>query len=104
MCCFSRPVKHVSATQIFARLMPEQRQALVYSMNVEIEDDLAMVLPIPVPAGSPDDAVSFVSLEGYDLFFDDLAAAFPSVYAAAPQAMGGLARGCAPYGLRLYAA
>jgi hypothetical protein len=93
MCCFSQPVRFVGGTKIFARGLPDGRQALVYAMEIEIDSELAMVLPIPVPPGSPDDAVSFVSLEGYDRFFDDLAAAFPAVYAAAPQAKGGFARG-----------
>jgi hypothetical protein len=93
MCCFSQPVRFVGGTKIFARGLPDGRQALVYAMDVEIDSALAMVLPIPVPPGSPDDAVTFVSLEGYDRFFDDLAAAFPPSFAGAPQAKGGMSRG-----------
>lgn len=93
MCCFSQPVRFVGGTRIFARGVADGRQALVYAMDVEIDTELAMVLPIPVPQGSPEDAVAFVSLEGYERFFDDLAAAFPPVFAAAPQAKGGLSRG-----------
>jgi hypothetical protein len=77
MCCFSRPVKHVSATRIFARHVDEDRQALVYSMSLEVDEELAMVLPLPVEAAAPEDAVSFVDLSGYPKFFDDLADAFP---------------------------
>ena len=96
MCCFSQAVRFVGGTRIFARGLPDGRQALVYAMEVEIDTELAMVLPIPVPLGSADDAVSFVSLEGYDRFFDDLAAAFPPSFAGAPQAKGGLSRGRLP--------
>ena len=92
MCCFSQPVRFVGGTRIFARGLTDGKQALVYAMDVDIDTELAMVLPIPVPPGSPDDAVTFVSLEGYDRFFDDLAAAFPAMYAAVPQAKGGLSR------------
>ena len=93
MCCFSQPVRFVGGTRIFARGLSDGRQALVYAMDVEIDTELAMVLPIPVPHASADDAVTFVSLEGYDRFFDDLAAAFPPVFSAAPQAKGGMSRG-----------
>lgn len=79
MCCFSRPVPHVSATNIFARPLEGGRQALVYQMSVEVPEDLAMVLPLPVPPAPPEDAVHFVDLSAYPAFFDDLAAAFPPV-------------------------
>lgn len=36
-----------------------------------------MILPLPVPPGSPDSAVRFIDLSGYARLFDDLAAAFP---------------------------
>jgi hypothetical protein len=77
MCCFSKPVEHVSKTKIFARSLADGRQALVYSMRFAAAGDLAMILPLPVPARSPEDALRFISLEGYDDFFDDLNAAFP---------------------------
>lgn len=77
MCCFSRPIKHVSATHIFARHVEPGRQAIVYSMNVAMDEDLAMVLPIPVVPGSAEDAVRFVNLRGYPRFFVDLHRAFP---------------------------
>ena len=56
MCCFSQPVISVSATNIFARLAPEGRQYLVYSMFLQATKDLAMILPLPVrqPAGEKD--------------------------------------------------
>lgn len=89
MCCFSRPVEHVSSTRIFARPLGGARQLLVYGMTVDLPEELAMVLPIPVPPGSPDDCVTFVDLSSCPTFLDDVAALFP-----APAAAGG-------FGLRL---
>lgn len=77
MCCFSRHVESVSNTNIFARSSKEGRQFLVYSMTIESKEDLAMILPIPVPSGSPDDAVKFIDLKGYRNFFKDMLAGFP---------------------------
>ena len=77
MCCFSRPVKSVAGTNIFARSSTKDRQFLVYEMKLAADDDLAMILPIPVPPRSAEDAVRFVSLAEYPLFFKDLAAGFP---------------------------
>jgi len=81
MCIFSRNVEHVSATKIFARGLPDGRQVLIYAMDVAMAEDLAMVLPLPVPANGPDDAVEFVSLEAYPTLFDDLKRAFPRIVA-----------------------
>jgi hypothetical protein len=83
MCCFSRPIEHVSGTRIFARALDDRTQALVYQMTLAATEALAMVLPLPVPAGTGDDAVKFVDLEGYDAFFDDVARCFPP-----PQSFG----------------
>ncbi len=84
MCCFSQPVDHVSATKIFARPASggwfgrgKERQFLVYSMNFAAATELAMILPLPVPPGCDEGALKFVSLQGYDDFFDDLDSAFP---------------------------
>ncbi len=90
MCCFSRAVEHVSGTRIFARRTGPRRQALAYSMSFAIDEDLAMVLPLPTPTGTPEDAVRFLDLSDYEGFFDDLDAAFPDewVAASAPRAMG----------------
>jgi hypothetical protein len=77
MCCFSRPVESVSATKIFARSSKDGRQFIVYSMSIQTKEDLAMILPIPVPKGSPDDAVRFINLKDYATFFDDMAGGFP---------------------------
>src|SRR5258708_7282967 len=77
MCCFSRPVERVANTNIFARSSKEGRQFLVYSMMLSAKEDLAMILPIPVPKESKDDAVRFVNLEKYPDFFKDMLKGFP---------------------------
>ncbi|MBI3860960.1 MAG: hypothetical protein HY290_03605 [Planctomycetia bacterium] len=91
MCCFSRNVEHVSNTNIFARSSKENRQFVVYSMKIQTKEDLAMILPIPVPKESPDDAVRFISLKGYATFFDDMPRGFPQPKAAvASRSTGGV--------------
>jgi len=87
MCCFSRPVERVAKTHIFARSSKEGRQFLVYSMTLSAKEDLAMILPIPVPKESKDDAVRFVNLEKYPDFFADMLKGFPP-----PPAAGGITR------------
>lgn len=76
MCCFTRPVEHVGETCIFARADGPQ-QTLVYSMTYAAEDELAMVLPLPVPPGSPEDALDFIDLESCAEFFEQLREGFP---------------------------
>ncbi len=78
MCIFSGKVKNVSSTQIFARL-DGKRQYIVYTMSIQSERDVAMILPIPievVSGGNNEDAVDFVNLEGYPNLFEHLAAGF----------------------------
>jgi hypothetical protein len=77
MCCFSRPVRHVSKTRIFARPLRAERQLLVYAMSLAADSELAMVLPIPVPPRSAEDAIRFVDLSACPTFFDQLASLFP---------------------------
>lgn len=77
MCCFSKPVVSVSATNIFVRAGADGRQFLVYSMSFSAKWDLAMILPLPVPAGAGEKAVEFIDLEDYPLFFSDLNKGFP---------------------------
>ena len=77
MCCFTRPIKVVSATRIFARVDQGDRQFLVYSMQVEAPENLAMVLPLPVKPGTGEDGVTFINLKEYPDFFDDLERGFP---------------------------
>ena len=84
MCCFTRPVESVSATKIFARDAGHGKQYLVYSMSYAASEDLAMVLPLPVPVGSKEDAVKFIDLHDYSDFFSDLFTGFLE-----PDAMNG---------------
>jgi hypothetical protein len=77
MCCFTGVVMSVADTKIYARPSQRGRQYLVYQMKYEAKEGLAMVLPLPTPKGSPDDAVKFISLEEYDNFFADLNKGFP---------------------------
>ena len=58
-----------------------------------------MVLPLPVPPGSPEDAVKFVDLEGYETLFDDLQKAFPPP--AAMPSFGPPTRGMMPQAKKL---
>jgi hypothetical protein len=76
MCIFSQEVESVFGTNIFARGM-DGKQFLFYSMNYAAAADLAMVLPLPLPTGSAEDAVRFINLQGYPDFFDDMDAGFP---------------------------
>lgn len=82
MCIFSRAVHHVSATKLFAR-REGQIQHLIYAMNFQAENPLAMILPTPTPNGSPEDATVFLDLSGYPEIFKDLDKGFPE-----PQSRG----------------
>lgn len=77
MCCFTGNVESVSDTNIFARFAGQNEQFLVYSMKMRAQEELAMVLPIPVPKGTGEDAVKFINLEGYPGFFKDMLKGFP---------------------------
>lgn len=77
MCCFKPPIDQVSGTRLFARSAAKGCQYLVYAMSVSAPEDVAMILPLPVPAGSPEDALRFISLKEYPDFFQDLANSFP---------------------------
>ncbi|HEX4612556.1 MAG TPA: hypothetical protein VH092_30460 [Urbifossiella sp.] len=91
MCCFSRAVQLVADTNIFARASREGRQFLAYSMKFRSTEDLAMILPIPTPVRSAEDAVRFINLERYPEFFTDLKKGFPEP--PPPRAKGGAASG-----------
>jgi hypothetical protein len=88
MCCFSKPVEVVADTNIFARASTDGRQFLVYSMRFKSGEDLAMILPIPTPKASAEDAVKFISLKKYEDFFDDLRKGFPETPTLAVPAGG----------------
>ena len=95
MCCFTGVVESVSGTKIFARPAAKGWQYLVYSMSVDAKDELAMVLPLPVPKDTPEDAVKFINLEEYPEFFDDMRKGFPQP-GSAPAAGGGTFGRAAP--------
>jgi hypothetical protein len=88
MCCFSGPVRAVESTKIFARRSAAGRQSLVYEMEVATDAEVAMILPLPTPPRSPEDAVRFVSLELYDDFFADVERAFPPPAAVRSSSFG----------------
>lgn len=78
MCIFSQPVVSVTDTNIFARLLPDGWQYLVYQMNFESIENNAIILPLPVQLPSRDEGtLEFISLEDYDGFFKDLNRGFP---------------------------
>jgi len=92
MCCFSGHVERVSDTSIFARSVENGRQLLVYSMTINAQREVAMILPLPVPPSTAEDAVRFIDLKEYPEFFKDLKAGFPepvlkSMPAAAKEAV-----------------
>ena len=98
MCCFSRPVQNVSKTKIFARISGAY-QILVYEMEYEAAEDLAMILPIPVVPNSAENAVKIINLEKHDSFFAKLDSLFPAEYRSEYGAKGldmGLLRSFAP--------
>ncbi len=77
MCCFSKPVRSVTNTQIFCRVGPKGYQVVVYSMRLDADQDLAMILPVPVIPSSADDAVKFLDFSKYGSFFEDMEKNFP---------------------------
>src|SRR6266496_2159050 len=77
MCCFSRNVKLVADTNIFARASKDGRQFLVYSMKLEAAEPLAMILPLPTPKDSKEDSLRFINLEKYPDLFDEMRTGFP---------------------------
>jgi hypothetical protein len=77
MCCFSVPVVSVSATRIFARVANDRHQFLVYSMHLETQRSVAMVLPLPVKHGTGEHDVAFINLKDYPDFFADMEKGFP---------------------------
>lgn len=98
MCRFSRPVRSVSSTTIFARDKGDGVELLVYGMKLAADEELAMILGLPVRPGGGDDALRFVDLSIYPGFFDDLDAGFPDEERALarPRGLGGDDRSKAP--------
>ncbi|TDU71349.1 hypothetical protein EI77_02473 [Prosthecobacter fusiformis] len=85
MCCFSKEVREVKNTRIFGRVGPQGNQVLIYQMAIHADQEVAMVLPIPVKSGQGENAVSFFDLQGYPSLFEDLDKGFPAItYGAGP--------------------
>jgi hypothetical protein len=78
MCIFSGRIENVAGTHIFARAAKGGKQYLVYSMFLATKEDVAMILPIPTPKRSKEDAVRFISLKEYPDFFTDMFKGFPT--------------------------
>src|SRR5262245_29203933 len=76
MCLFSGRVEQVEGTKILARMIGWNRQLLVYEMQLVAESEVAMILPIPVPPRSDEEAVRFRSLKHYPELFEDLDALY----------------------------
>ena len=70
----------ISKTNIFARHTRPGHQAIVYSLSIASSSRAAMILPLPIAADSPEDALRFIDLSGYPDFFDDLALACTNEY------------------------
>ncbi len=71
MCCFSSPPRRVASTSILSRVDGD-RQFIAYEMQFSASEELAMILPIPVVPGCPEDSINFISLEDYKTLFSDL--------------------------------
>lgn len=81
MCCFAgRELEiEVANTQIFARAIAPGVQVLAYKLDLTTARDAAMVLPLPVPPGSPESAVRFISVEHHAGMFAQLEELFPQM-------------------------
>ncbi|HEY2413786.1 MAG TPA: hypothetical protein VGI40_16160 [Pirellulaceae bacterium] len=90
MCCFTGVVQWVAGTKIFAKPWRDGSQFLAYGMSVHFKDELAMVLPIPVPKNSDERAVGFINLKGYPEFFRDMAKGFPAAGSTTRGGIGGV--------------
>ncbi|MCA9575121.1 MAG: hypothetical protein KC668_06780 [Myxococcales bacterium] len=67
-----RPAVRVSGTSIYVRA-EGSRQLVVYAMSLASRSDAAMILPLPVRPGTPEDeAHRFVALDGCPDLFDQL--------------------------------
>ncbi|TLD70411.1 hypothetical protein FEM03_11810 [Phragmitibacter flavus] len=79
MCCFTRPVDYVNNTRIFARLGDGVNQFIAYAMSIGANEELAMVLPVPVVPNSGEKAMKFIDLSKYPRFFEDMESGFPAL-------------------------
>ncbi len=71
MCMFTRSVTQVAHTQIFARSCATGDQVLVYRMTIDADDELAMILPLPIKSGIGEMDVNFIDLSAYADFFEN---------------------------------
>ncbi len=98
MCIFSGEVESVSATKIFARMLPPDaksteaiQQVLVYQMTLSAGQPVAMILPLPVERVDgevKEDALTFISLEKYPSFFADMESGFPQPRSRSTDSLG----------------
>ncbi|RYD84070.1 MAG: hypothetical protein EOP84_06525 [Verrucomicrobiaceae bacterium] len=79
-------MEHVANTSIFVRPVGGGDQAVIYSMEINAQEDLSMILPIPVAQPSRENSVRFVSLKDYPNIFAGLRRGFPRQYEAGPAA------------------
>jgi hypothetical protein len=79
MCCFSQPVPYVAKTRIFARPTIGNRQVVVYQMQFEAEQELAMILPVPFQSGADPKEFKFIDLSAYPQFFADFKTGFQEI-------------------------
>ena len=85
MCIFSQPVISVANTNIFARLLADGWQHLVYQMDFESAKDNAIILPLPVSLPSTEnESLEFISLEDYGDFFDDMSQGLSLIHISEP--------------------
>jgi hypothetical protein len=92
MCCFTRPVDYVNNTRIYARFGEGVNQFIAYAMSLGADDELAMVLPVPVVTGSGEKAMKFIDLSQYPRFFEDMNRGFPAPRSSNKSPFGGVGR------------
>jgi hypothetical protein len=55
----------VANTRIFARSCAADHQVLVYSMTIDADSELAMILPLPIKPGALELDVHFIDMSAY---------------------------------------
>lgn len=90
MCCFSGNVNQVADTSIFCRMGAKGNQVVIYSMTLDTDEDVAMILPIPIREDRDEKRVEFLNLALSPKLFEKLDRAFPEP--------GALSLSLAPFG------